>query len=347
MGLMGCILYPLISGAHSVQMSPYDMILRPLSWLEAVSNYKCTISGGPTFAFLECLNRIRPEECAHLDLRSWERAFCGAEPVPAGLLDRFRDRFAPNGLAPDAVFSCYGMAECTLFAAGEAGHAERQADLPEGWQVLDGCLLSPQTRANIRIADPETGAERTDGAPGEIFLSGGSICGGYLEQPDETEALFHIDADGRRWMRTGDLGGIAGHHLYITGRIKDIVLVNGRNVAAAEIEWLAAREHNCLNPSAAAAFVDDGSGRGHAHLCIEIRPGAEPPEDPEEVASQIRKSVAGSCGVMLDTVCIVPRGSLPRTSSGKIRRQLIAKNFAKDKAVLEPQDRAPAYEATS
>lgn len=328
MGLMGCILYPLLSGARSIQMSPFDMIRRPLSWLEAISAYRGTISGGPAFAFQECLARIAPGEGEDLDLHSWECAFCGAEPVPAGLLDRFHARFSDNGLARASVFSCYGMAECTLFAAGEPGEEGGSPDVPPAWRAVDGSLLSERTRHDIRIVDPGTGAELPEGVPGEIWLSGASIGDGYLGEPLESGETFHVDIGGRRWLRTGDLGGIAGQHLYITGRSKDIVIVNGRNVAAAEIEWIAAQEHPALNPSAAASFAYEGATAGHAALYIEVRPGAVVPDDPARVVARIRRSVTGGCGVVLDEVCIVPRGSLPRTSSGKIRRRHIAASYA-------------------
>lgn len=337
MGLIGCILYPLLSGSHSIQMSPFDMIRHPLSWLEAISAYRGTISGGPAFAFQECLSRIAPGEEEGLDLSSWERAFCGAEPVPAGLLDRFHARFSGNGLARKSVFSCYGMAECTLFAAGEPGEEGSSSPVPSSWRAVDGSLLSERTRHGIRIADPDTGAELPEGVPGEIWLSGASIGDGYLGEPLETEEAFSVDIDGRRWLRTGDLGGIAGRRLYITGRNKDIVIVNGRNVAAAEIEWIAAQEHPALNPSAAAAFAYEGATGGHAALFIEVRPGAAAPDDPPQVAAHIRRTVAGACGVALDEVCILPRGTLPRTSSGKIRRRQIAAGYVAGGTVLREE----------
>ncbi|WP_067338045.1 AMP-binding protein [Stappia indica] len=328
MGLMGCILYPLLSGAHSVQMSPFDMIRRPAVWLEAVSAWRGTISGGPTFAFLECLNRISEEEAQGLDLGSWTRAFCGAEPVPSGLLERFHQRFAANGLARDAVFACYGMAECTLFAAGEAGGAGKAAATPEPWAGFEGCLLSAETRKHIRIAEPETGRALPDGATGEIWLSGPSVCDRYLGAADDEEAESFFDAaDGVRWLRTGDLGGIAGEHLYIAGRAKDLIIVNGRNVAAAEVEWLAAREHADLSPSAAAAFDGLQAEPGHADLLIELRAGCAPIADPHVVAARIRKAVAAGTGVRLERIAFLPRGALPRTSSGKIRRQQAAQDL--------------------
>ncbi|MBN8293699.1 AMP-binding protein [Rhodobacter sp. NTK016B] len=324
MGLMGCILYPLLSHAHSVQMSPFDMIRRPLSWLEAVSQWRGTISGGPTFAFLECLNRIDAEAAQGLDLSSWQRAFCGAEPIPAGLLQRFSDRFAPQGLAPEAVFGCYGMAECTLFAAGEAQAAGNAAPAPTD-ALVEGCLLSDTTRAGLRIADPAGGWPRPEGFTGEIWLTGPSVIHAYLGE-DDPEA-FATDPEGRHWLRTGDLGHIAEGRLFITGRLKDIVIVNGRNIAAAEIEWIAAQEHDDLNPLAAAAFADTQTAGGKAHLCIEIRAGAPAPADPEALAKRIRASVIGRCGAELGEIRILPRGTLPRTTSGKIRRRQVAQEF--------------------
>lgn len=326
MGLMGCILYPLLSGAHSVQMSPFDMIRRPLSWLEAISDWRGTISGGPTFAFMECLNRIKPDDCIGLDLRSWQRAFCGAEPIPAGFLQRFSEHFAPHGLSRDSVFACYGMAECTLFAAGEPDHRDTPTVAQAGMPV-EGCRLSATTREGLRISNLTDGARQVDGSPGEVWLAGPSVCQGYLGDPEAEDETFQIDTDGRRWMRTGDIGVIRDGHLFITGRLKDIVIVNGRNIAAAEIEWIAAQEDQDLNPSAAAAFAGGATSGARAHLLIETRTRTAAPKDPIALAARIRASVIGRCGVELDEIHILPRGSLPRTSSGKIRRQAVAQTF--------------------
>lgn len=328
MGLMGGIVYPLLSGAHSVQMSPFEMIRRPASWLEAISAHHATFSGGPPFAFLECLNRIGADECEGLDLSSWQRAFCGAETVPAGLLDRFADRFESLGLARSSLFACYGMAEYTLFCAGEPGDTTPGADVPEGWDGVEPCRLSSETRANIRISDPQTGERVEDGRIGEIWLRGPSVGRGYLGQPEETDATFENEAEGSRWLRSGDLGGICGESLHITGRLKDIVIVHGRNIAAAEIEWLAAELEPALNPLAAAAFMPEGCAGGHANLFIELRPGAPRIDAVDELIARMRRVVAGGLNVILDDVRILARGALPRTTSGKIRRQQVAALFA-------------------
>lgn len=323
MGLMGGILYPLLSGGHSVQMSPFDMIRTPANWLRAISEHRATFSGGPAFAFQECLNRVSQEECVGLDLSSWQRAYCGAEPIPAGLFDRFRRRFAPHGLAGSAVFACYGMAEFTLFAAGEPGAASDDV-AAAGSAATEPCFLSETTLRGIRITDPHSGAEVGAGREGEIWLSGSSLTGEYLGQDAATAETFVTDADGRRWLRTGDLGVVSGRRLTVTGRTKDIVIVHGRKVAAVEIEWTAAGVSPALNPLAAAAFVPPGAPGGHANLLIEVLPRATPPENSHAVIEQIRRVVAGTCSVVLDEIRILPRGALPRTTSGKIRRQQVA-----------------------
>ncbi len=327
MGLMGCILYPLLSGARSIQMSPFEMIRNPLSWLRAVSDYRGSFSGGPAFAFQECLSRVGQEQCEGLDLSSWQRAFCGAEPVPAGLLERFRQRFGRYGLAPDAVFACYGMAEFTLFAAGEPG---RQPDTPSAsaaHAAVEPCVLGEETRRSIRISDPDTGAALPDGRQGEIWLSGASTSRAYLGLPDESARTFDNETEDLRWLRTGDLGVVHGDLLYVTGRRKDVVIVNGRKIAAAEIEWLAAQQDAALNPMAAAAFMPPGAANGHAVLCIELRPGHAPQGDTGPVADRIRRAVAGAWSIELTDVHILPRGTLARTSSGKVRRQHIAEAY--------------------
>lgn len=326
MGLMGGILYTLLSGGQSLQMSPFEMIRSPLSWLEAISTHRATFSGGPAFAFQECLTRVPESACEGLDLSSWRRAFCGAEPIPAGLLGRFSQRFAKQGLDPSAAFACYGMAEYTLFIAGEPGIAASEATLPGA--AVAPCLLSAETRANIRISDPDSGDALPDGEMGELWVRGASAAAAYLGQSQESAHSFGHTADGGSWLRTGDLGRIEGRFLVIAGRLKDIVIVNGQNVAAAEVEWLAAKEDAALNAMGAAVFVPPGAPNGHAALFIELRQGTTPGRDTGQLVAAIRRSVAGTYSITLDDIRILPRGTLPRTSSGKIRRQVLAAAYA-------------------
>lgn len=326
MGLMGCILYPLLNGAASVQMNPLDMIRRPADWLRTISDYRATFSGGPAFAFADCVRRIEPEACEGLDLSCWTKAFCGAEPIPEGLLPSFRTRFAPYGLDPAAVFGCYGLAEMTLFAAGAPG-SERLPPAPEGCGGVHPVRLTAITRPDVLIVDPDLRRPIPEGGHGEIWLRGPSKGGGYLNLPEESDAVFGASLDGtvsREWLRTGDLGVIGGDWLYVTGRLKDTLIVNGRKVAAAEIEWLAAGLDDALNPLAAAAFMPDPTESGVAVLLIELKSSREAPDHPETLRAAIARAVSGEWGIRLSDVMILPRGRLERTTSGKVRRRVIA-----------------------
>ena len=328
MGLMGGILYPLMRGGYSAQMSPYDMVRSPAFWLKNITALEATMSGGPAFAFSHALQHVSDKDIKTLDLSSWATAFCGAEPVPRNLLPAFRARFAHCGLKPEAVFACYGMAEYTLYAAGE----KEIAPVPQSQHNTYPCQLTAETRDVIRIVDPDTRKEQPAGTQGEIWLRGASMGGGYMNLPDETEATFGVlmsEGEGNtdRWLRTGDLGLIEDDWLYITGRIKDIIIANGRKIAATEIEWLAASQDKALNPAGAAAFMSDPLVSGNAVLMIERKNNRVHIEDETRLIQTIRRAVQGEWGIHLDEVHILARGELDRTSSGKIRRQAIAANW--------------------
>ena len=321
MGLMGGILYPLLCGGFSAQMSPLDFIRQPASWLQAVTQERANFSGGPAFAFAECLTRIPEEEIAALDLNCWTRAFCGAEPVPARLLAEFRARFAPVGLDPRAVFACYGLAEMTLFAGGAPG-AER-IDL-QGDNGLAPCFLTPELRGQVKIVDPDGDDTRADGQEGEIWLRGPSQGAGYLGLPEETAATFHQQDDGSGgWLRSGDLGVIVGDDLYVTGRIKDTIICNGRNLSAPEVEWRACQVSDLLNPFAAAVIMPETTSDNRVVLLAEVRDGP-PPADQAALSAAIERALLGEWGLSVEEVRVLPRGTLPRTSSGKIRRKAAA-----------------------
>ena len=164
-------------------------------------------------------------------------------------------------------------------------------------------------------------------------MRGGSAAAEYIGQTKDTSQTFVQTADGESWLRTGDLGRVSGQFLLISGRLKDIIITNGQNVAAAEIEWLAAKEDTALNPMGAAVFVPPGAPNGHAALFIEVRQGMTPQRDHRQLVSAIRRSVTGTYSIKLDDIRILPRGELPRTSSGKIRRQVLADTY-----VASPND---------
>ncbi len=339
MGLMGGILYPLLSGAYSVQMSPFEMVRNPAFWLRTISEQRATFSGGPAFAFSDCLKRVKDEDIDGIDLSSWDRAYCGAEPVPTGLFDAFYDRFASYGFRRSSIFACYGLAEYTLFAAG----APEAAPLPGSeTDRTHPCVLPDDIADRLRVVDPDQMLPMPEGEGGEIWLAGPSVSAGYLGLEAETQGSFvtrDLGTGPRRWLRTGDLGLVQDKHLFINGRIKDLIIANGRKIAAAELEWLAAQSHAALNPYAAAAFQRDIEDTGKAVLLIECKTSKDMPSATEigEISRAIKRAVRGEWGIDLEAVEILHRGTLERTTSGKIRRRVIATGYRSGSLQMEAE----------
>jgi acyl-CoA synthetase (AMP-forming)/AMP-acid ligase II len=330
MGLMGGILYPILSGGVTCLLDPLHMIQRPDRWLRLICEKRATFSGGPAFAFAHCLNNVRDEQCEGLDLSSWQKAFCGAEPVPAALMTAFRDRFGRYGFSRSALFASYGLAEYTLMVAGgNADPAEAASGAsPEGCEEVEPCKVSEEMQDQLRIVDPDSRRPVADGVPGEIWLRGPSVAYGYLGDAAETEATFKAvlkDEQGL-WLRTGDIAVREDNRLYVTGRLKDLLFANGRKIPAPEVEWLAAEQEPELNPMAAAALMLDDMTTGKAALLIELRRrGAK--IDADAARKRIRQAVMGAWSIELTDIRFFRTGSLPRTSSGKVQRRLAGKAF--------------------
>ncbi|MFT6649497.1 MAG: acyl-CoA synthetase (AMP-forming)/AMP-acid ligase II [Pseudophaeobacter arcticus] len=332
MGLMGGILYPLLAGGFSAQIDPLDFIRRPSFWLEVIDAERANFSGGATFGYSEVLRRVPAEKTRQLDLSCWTNAYCGAEPVPANLLPTFHAHLAATGFPRDALFACYGMAEMTLFAAGIRGDAEHHAKVAP-------CHLTPELAQMCAIVDPVSGARLADGQEGEIWLRGPSRAEGYLNQPNETGTTFGQSLDGQAdWLRTGDIGYKTGEALFVIGRIKDIVICNGRNIAAPEIEWHACQQHEALNAMSAAAFAPDPNQSGDAVLIAELHTKNLASQEREHICQNIRKTLQGEMGLNMVDIILVPRGRLERTSSGKIRRSSVAAAWRADCSSYTPTD---------
>lgn len=327
MGLMGGFFYPLLAGARSVLLDPLHMIQRPERWLRLISDHRVTCSGGPAFAFDHCLQNVTETQCASLDLSSWTSAFCGAEPVPAALLTAFRDRFAPYGLNPAAVFGSYGLAEYTLMVAGgnPTLSAERPSP-PPGCAAIEPCRIAPEMEADLRLVDPDTRASVGPGEAGEVWVRGPSVAQGYRNEPNATAAAFDAvlaDDGSSGWLRTGDIAVREGRWLYVTGRSKDLLFANGRKIPATDVEWLAGEQDCALNPMAAAALMPDELATGKAVLLIELKRRARVADEAVTVA-HIKRAVAAAWGIELTDIRILPSGALPRTTSGKIQRRMLA-----------------------
>lgn len=324
MGLIGGILCPLLSGGMSVQMSPFDFIRSPRLWLEVISQWQADFSGGPASAFADVIRKVPHEALSGLDLAGWSRAYCGAEPIPPGLLETFADHLAPAGLRREAVFACYGMAEITLFAAGA-----RNTGLETAHGGAHGCWLTDEMRQQAVIVDTQTGRPVEDGQRGEIWLGGPSQGNGYLARPDLTAESFGHKLPGRegRFLRTGDIGHILDGRLWISGRLKDVLFANGLTIPAAEVETLACEGVPELNAMAAAVFMRDENQSGEAVLLVELIDSRRPVPSPDEARSRMRNRILGEWGLNLSEIRFVGRGQLPKTTSGKVRRSHAAALF--------------------
>jgi amino acid adenylation domain-containing protein len=350
MGLIGGILTPLYAGNPAVLLSPVSFLQRPLRWLQAISRYRGTTSGGPNFAYDLCVEKIGEKDREELDLSSWTLAFNGAEPVRAATLERFAAAFAPCGFRPEAFLPCYGLAEGTLLAAtvqrgagatvGVFATAELEQHravpvAPGGGdggtdgaaveaRVLVGSGRAPEG-ARLLVVDPESRVPRAPGEVGEIWISGPAVAAGYWGLPEVTAASFGArtaDGDGP-WLRTGDLGFLGGEgELFVTGRSKDLIILRGRNHYPQDIELTVERSHPALRPGCGAAFaVEPREGAGEERLVVvqEVR-REHRDDDPAELVAAIRRAVAEEHEVQVHAVVLLRPATIPKTTSGKIQR---------------------------
>lgn len=337
MGLIGGILQPVYTGFPCTLLSPLDFLHKPLRWLQALSRTRATITPAPDFAYAEAVNRTTPEEREGLDLSALRHALVGSEPVRRSTLDAFAEAFRDTGFRRSAFYPCYGLAEATLFVTGGARpeaepvtlHVDR-ADLGSGRvTVADGGPGAEHTACGwanhedlALIVDPGTGRPLPPDTVGEVWVSGPTVALGYWRRPEETAATFGATAEGhpgRAFLRTGDLGFKHGEELCVTGRIKDLIIVRGRNHYPPDLELTAERAHPLLQPGRGAAFaLDDGTAE-KVVLVHEVRPRCTSADGPAVIAA-VREAVAAEHGVALSDVVLVRLGSIPRTSSGKVRR---------------------------
>lgn len=337
MGLIGGITQPLYVCRPNVLMSPMSFLQKPLRWLQAISKYRGTTSGGPNFAYELCVRKISPEQRAGLDLSSWNVAFNGAEPIRAQTLDEFVEAFGPCGFRREAFYPCYGLAEATLIVSGgyklhppvlrsvdskslEAGLAVEVSGADEGARTLVSCGHNlPDQR--IAIVDPETLVVCPDGKVGEIWVAGPSVAQGYWKRPDESERTFRavIPATGEGpFLRTGDLGFIDGRELFVTGRLKDLIIVRGLNHYPQDIELTVEKSHTALRLDAGAAFMVETEGQEKLVVVQEIE--RRQTGDVMGVLDAIRRQVAQEHELLVEAVVLIKAGTVPKTSSGKIQR---------------------------
>ena len=336
MGLIGDVIQPLYVGAACVLMSPMAFVQEPIRWLRAISTYRAQTSGAPNFAYDYCVSRTTPEEREGLDLSCWSLAFNGSEPVRADTLDRFAHAFEPFGFRRSTFYPCYGLAEATLLVAGPvksgvpvvrsfetAGLEQRRAIAAahedESGRTLVGCGQTWLDQT-IVIADPDTSTRCSDGRIGEIWISGPNVTHGYWGRDEATTATFraHLADSGEGpFLRTGDLGFFHDGSLFISGRIKDLIIIRGRNHYPQDIEATVEAAHELIRPGRVAAFAVSGqTGEGVA-VVAEYR---REPGDEEGVVTAVRRAVSAAHDLPLSGFRLVRPGAVPRTSSGKVSR---------------------------
>ncbi|HZI17116.1 MAG TPA: condensation domain-containing protein, partial [Pyrinomonadaceae bacterium] len=343
MGLIGNVLQPVYVGARCVLMSPAAFLQQPARWLRAISRYGATTSGGPNFAYDLCVRKVGEDERAGLDLSRWTTAFNGAEPVRAETLERFAAAFAACGFRREAFRPCYGLAESTLLVTAPApGRApavmevrrdglERNVAAEAGGgeeaRRLVGCGAAGAGHEVI-VVNPETLRPCAAGEVGEIWVGGPSVAGGYWGRPDETAHAFQArlaGAGGGPYLRTGDLGFDAGGELFITGRLKDLIIIRGRNLYAHDVERAAEESHPSLRPGGGAAFSVEEGGEERLVVVQEVerRGGA----GHEELIECVRRALAEEFEVQPAAVVLVRAGGVPKTSSGKVQRRAAREMF--------------------
>ena len=339
MGLIGGILEPMYIGLPSTLMSPVSFLQRPFRWLDAISKYKVTTSGAPNFAYDLCVDKITPEQLETLDLSAWKLAFCGAEPIRPETLERFARTFGLVGFRATSFYPCFGMAESSLIVSGGDGPAApRTLTIDRKALERDAVVEVPREDANaltmvncgksivdqkIIIVNPSTLNQCSENEVGEIWVAGPSVAQGYWGLAEETQRTFGAfvaNTNEGPFMRTGDFGFLQNDELFITGRLKDLIIIHGSNHYPQDIELTVEASHSALQSSSGAAFSVNENGKEQLVIVQEVtRAGRQ--ADVNQVASAIRQAVAEKHDLQVFAIALVKPMSIPKTSSGKIQRR--------------------------
>ena len=343
MGLIG-ILQSLYTG-YPVTLMPHLMFLqRPFRWLQAISRFRATCSGGPNFAYDLCIRKVKPEQREQLDLSSWEVAFNGAEPIYNKTLKQFADYFSSCGFRREAFLPCYGLAEATLMVVGapKSRFPVTQNLMTSGLeqnQVIISPNKNEDTRTvvscgknmpnqKIRIVNAHTLALSPADQIGEIWVSGPSVASGYWNKPLESELTFGArlsDFNEGPFLRTGDLGFLHDGELYVTGRIKNLIISDGKNHYSHDIERTVEKSHPAIRLAGCAVFSISNSESEDIIVIAEIEHKIT--VKAEEVKKAIRQAVAIHHELHVDDIRLISPGGIPRTTSGKIKHYLCKTNY--------------------
>jgi acyl-CoA synthetase (AMP-forming)/AMP-acid ligase II len=349
MGLIGNVLQPMYLGIPCILMPPVAFLMKPIRWLKAITKYKATTSGGPNFAYDLCVKKVQPEQLASLDLSSWDVAFNGAEQVRNETLNLFAEKFKTCGFKLDHFYPCYGMAETTLLVSGGLKESPPivkwlQAEALEKNEIIDltHADSSPPARtkavvgcgrmfldSKIVIAHPESLENCGDGQVGEIWFSSASVTKGYWQRSQATQDAYNAYlADGSgSFLRTGDLGFLLDGELFVTGRLKDVIIIRGQNHYPQDIELTVQKSHPALRPNCGAAFTIEVKSQEKLVIVQELERSYLRKLNVNEVVGNIRQAVSYENDLEVYAAVLVKTGSIPKTSSGKIQRRACRTQF--------------------
>ncbi|MEM6613931.1 MAG: fatty acyl-AMP ligase [Cyanobacteria bacterium P01_C01_bin.72] len=362
MGLIGGILQPLYGDFPVTLMSPLMFLQNPLRWLKAISRDRATTSGGPNFAYDLCVRKFKPEQLRGLDLSTWKVAFNGAEPINHETLAKFAETYAPYGFSYDAFYPCYGMAEATLIISGGSKNSaivtktvqgkaleQNEIAIADAHETYPHTLVSCGQSLNdqkLAIANPHTLVSCGPREVGEIWVSGASIAQGYWRQPEITATTFDAylqDTGEGPYLRTGDLGFIDQGELFFTGRLKDMIVIKGRNHYPQDIEKTVEETSSWIRPSCVASFSVNIQGEEKLIVMAEVerrywsnnrtktssngKNAASEIMAVKDLTQIIRREIAKNHDLQVHTTLLLKPGTLPKTSSGKIQRHACRADF--------------------
>ncbi len=336
MGLIGSVLGSIYVGTSTYLMSPQDFIRKPLAWLKAISDYRVSITGGPNFGYEWCIDRIRETQMEGIDLSSWRVAFNGAEPVKAGTLQKFTDRFAAFGFDPRAHTPCYGLAETTLLVSSKRRNQAVNHYCPDTLQAVvapkswvgSGQPASGQT---VVIAN-ENAEPAAPGEVGEIWIHGPHVAAGYWNRETDTGNAFGNRLGnapqyaGMKFLRTGDLGVICGDELIVTGRSKDLIILRGRNIYPQDVEELVEEVAGPRLRRGSTVVVANANGSGLVVLA-EMANKDTAQEEQHSLVRDVRQAVTECFNAVPEHILLLEKNSIPKTTSGKLQRALARRNF--------------------
>lgn len=322
MGLIDGLLSPLYNQCKGVIASPRTVVANPIVWLKAIENFRVTHTGGPNFILDLCVDKVNKADAEKLNLSSLTHIYVSAEPVRKNTLDRFANHFKSTGFKSNHFTPGYGLAEATLMVTCKSRNAKLNYLSPDNTLATYVGLGSPIPEIDIQIINPDSGQLLKEGQQGEIVLHGPTITKGYFNDPEKTKEVnieLHIDGESRAYLRTGDIGLLSDGELFITGRLKDTIIIRGAQYFAEDLEYVTSLSSEAFLRSACAAFSIENSHAEKIIILQEVKKSADK-FNADETSERIRANIFDHFGLSVHNILFLVQGSIPKTTSGKIRR---------------------------